>query len=1276
MDEIEPSDEMTQGAAGEPAGEGASEPSGIFSFYLQHGVSPGGDFFVIGNGSIERSGEHAAYHVAMGTEDGPLVKRAIIVLPPGAGKAERDRVERGYRRASMALRPESAKAEPLTLSPRIEFVEAGLQDADTLAQLMRSKGAEATTFIIPLAAAYRSPLPLPELVEAPEDVWVPQLVSLAELLVPIARDTGSYVALDAGEFWPERESNREALLGVDDCGVASAALGQLTPLQLFGLTQRWRELAESGALGEALAEIDATEDLSADRKLYERMSAFRAAGNPQEALALLEREDALIRSAPAGVRLAFSELARTVGNEALALELLRGAIAKLTHVEVLQQALRLADSLDDIESAAALEASLKARFPRSRLLAEREAHRHLAHNRRGEAAAALSATGDSNFEEEAEYQRWLAERLGGAAVDLQALLLEAGERWADRLEQNLRAVAGALEASGRRTEALDMLLAGPASDGELDEATLWAALEMIERGLLTRDPGCDNEMSAAVTGATIRWLASHPTDGWTRMRLVRLLSPEILGGVTGAAVIAKVALDFGQRPLQLRPSVPVEDRARACDLELLLPFLESALQRFSREPAIILGRMRLPSEDLPAPAEQVVAGLLRLIEHAGEQLSDRADEQLIENCLLVATAVAPLGGEPDADLLVLRAVAGRFSLAGLTQRARDLAEQALNVAGSDLHRMRVAWYSFGDIYARTGNILEGLIGLACALACDEAADWDQMWYENHLALRLFRDLGLFALTGPILKKARAALRHAGIEASRSYWLDSIELQMRLAELDRKDLDARVLTDLIERAARNVLQVIDANDDAAPPTLMLASLVRIARDAEIDIPEGAEASIAAGMERLGDAAKGLIDISAELVPPVEALVALARRMDVARNAGDIAFDVRHLALGASRLLDSGLQDAPDTAAYAIEALADHALRLPGDKGAPRKILHDATAPASAARAIVAADLAVVLLGRADNGLTRVVFDQEGTSAAVEPANIFSTQAFAEWGANYPYAYQDPKRDTSQDFFVSTGKLGLSALPARSVIVAGTELQGFPPNLFQVERQLAGYTHRLCLAPSLEWLAAARETPPPGDHRLTAWIPDAEPEEGLPALAILADRLKDSLDKHGVALSTGEAPPPDMTRSGLAIVAAHGGVGEDKKYFRVITDDVDLALAASAFSGTISDVNVVVLFVCSGGRLDKHPGANTTVGLVKQLLDRGCRAIVAPPWPLDTSIPPLWLPAFLDSWADGAPVIDACFEANQAVRAARGQRPVDDLAMTVFGDPLVTVVLPDA
>jgi hypothetical protein len=76
----------------------------------------------------------------------------------------------------------------------------------------------------------------------------------------------------------------------------------------------------------------------------------------------------------------------------------------------------------------------------------------------------------------------------------------------------------------------------------------------------------------------------------------------------------------------------------------------------------------------------------------------------------------------------------------------------------------------------------------------------------------------------------------------------------------------------------------------------------------------------------------------------------------------------------------------------------------------------------------------------------------------------------------------------------------------------------------------------------------------------------------------------------------------------------------------------------------------------------------VGLVKRLLDNGCRTVVAPPWPLRTDVPPRWLPAFLESWSASAPVIDACFDANAAVRAALGDDPATDLAMAVYGDPL--------
>lgn len=98
----------------------------------------------------------------------------------------------------------------------------------------------------------------------------------------------------------------------------------------------------------------------------------------------------------------------------------------------------------------------------------------------------------------------------------------------------------------------------------------------------------------------------------------------------------------------------------------------------------------------------------------------------------------------------------------------------------------------------------------------------------------------------------------------------------------------------------------------------------------------------------------------------------------------------------------------------------------------------------------------------------------------------------------------------------------------------------------------------------------------------------------------------------------------------------------------------------------------MFVCSGGRSDKHPAANMTIGLTRQLLDRGCSTVVASPWPLASSITPRWFPAFLERWDAGDQVIDAVFKANQDVGKATGYDPARFLALHVFGDPFRRIV----
>jgi CHAT domain-containing protein len=169
-------------------------------------------------------------------------------------------------------------------------------------------------------------------------------------------------------------------------------------------------------------------------------------------------------------------------------------------------------------------------------------------------------------------------------------------------------------------------------------------------------------------------------------------------------------------------------------------------------------------------------------------------------------------------------------------------------------------------------------------------------------------------------------------------------------------------------------------------------------------------------------------------------------------------------------------------------------------------------------------------------------------------------------------------------------------------------------------------------------------------------------------MIADRLGPTFEEHGFDVDRGSTLPEGLSGSELAVVAAHGSIVPEGSYFQLVSNDADLRVAASDFANVLRNVGVVILFVCSGGRADKHPSSNTIVGLAKQLLDQGCSAVIASPWPLDARVTYHWLPEFLTVWTQGTPLIDANFAANNAVKRGLGDDPARCLAMSVYGDPL--------
>jgi hypothetical protein len=300
---------------------------------------------------------------------------------------------------------------------------------------------------------------------------------------------------------------------------------------------------------------------------------------------------------------------------------------------------------------------------------------------------------------------------------------------------------------------------------------------------------------------------------------------------------------------------------------------------------------------------------------------------------------------------------------------------------------------------------------------------------------------------------------------------------------------------------------------------------------------------------------------------------------------------------------------------------------------------------------------------------------------ESASVFSRERFEAWSRDYPTKYADLDSVSAliaNAFRKSVSGIGVShgaSGGSRMVFVSEILLQQFPPNLLLIgpdhhEANFGGAQCPAATAPSLSWLETARRVRRSANGRRVAWISTGMADaDNHGVLDVLATRLTETFQRHAIVLHTGGAAPEDLNGSDLVIVAAHGSLTAEGRYFHVAADEAVLRMTARQLAERIGPAEVVILFICSAGRADPHPLASATVGLPRLLLDRGVRAVLASPWPLHSRVPVQWLPAFLSASRQGDPVIDANFKANQMVRKAMGDQPCHFLAMNVVGDPLV-------
>jgi len=1192
------------------------------------------------------------------TQGRPAFLQAVVLLPPGMPET----VTADVVADTAQLRGFALDAEELdVLSRRLQVHH--LTSFDTADVLHAVRAATPGSFVIVVDGARYRPVnhspARPTSLQAPEDRWIPALIELATQCVA-QEGEGTYVLVDVGEYLPTLERNVQALQDLD-CTVWGAGAPQAIDDEQMGQFQDWTRRVERGDILSVLGEMDALVGVSAPARLLIKVQILHKGGRTVRALEFLRQYLPHLGETAADVKLKLATVALAGDDLGLARQLFESSADRLSDLDLNELALELTQSIPSTRIEAQCLEWLARYYPASSVLEEHQLRRLLLAARDGQSAPPADWP---RLPLDDYVDSVLLPLRAAATPDYAELVEKTDARWSVRQAETR--LAAALDA---RRRALPMHVAAitPSIDphSALAPPAVNLLLWSVEQLILTGDDRMQEDLADAVMFILL-YLAVHPTDTASRERLDELLSVDIAGPV-GVALLAHALLRLANAPAVVPAKLPAADGD--VDEAQFMRFYRGAAVWLNRQRTIDLATVVLPEQLLTLPANPAMHFLKRMVQFVieKEQVDDGHTLRLM---LMVAFAVAPHADRRNDDLEILRLVTSRLVVSGEAQLARDLVEAGLTATQGRPERLRLAWYAYGDVFHRMQNGARALMAFGCALATQGEVELEHAYYEAMGVVRALRDTGLLEHARQFLDQCEQLLIQMGVHARTGHRIETMRLGLQMADLNAVDSrDGAAWSALLLAIDANLQVVMREQDELATVLMMAVQVMRRVEGLELEIDPQTRGRIQEASSTAGEITAELVQLASDTAVGPERLLDRARAAQQARYADDVGFDVQYLVRAARIELSENatLADAT-TASFAAELTTDHAIAVPGPAEGGR-LPAAIEEPATTLRDLSCQGLRIEVLAFDSADRLVRVSAEAGTLEVHREDATFSRRGLHAWSLRFPYEYGLDINEPNL-FYTSMRELGLSqGVGDRVVFVLDTRLQRLPPQLLLIDGELLGSGAAVAVAPSLTWLRAATSAPRRPFAPSAAWISTAVEGNRNGTLATVADRVADVLEQHGVALQTGAQLPEQLKGAQLAIVAAHGGLADDNRFFKVVSDEAQLRVSALALARALEGAGVVVLFVCSGGRQDEHPVASTTVGLPKQLLDRGSAAVIASPWPLDSRVPSHWLPAFLTQWEAGAALIDANAAGNRAVGAQMGNAPRDALAMTLYGNPFL-------
>ncbi|AXJ05998.1 hypothetical protein CFN16_18275 [Pseudomonas fluorescens] len=813
-----------------------------------------------------------------------------------------------------------------------------------------------------------------------------------------------------------------------------------------------------------------------------------------------------------------------------------------------------------------------------------------------------------------------------------------------------------------------ILLAGSEKEEEVRELLAVLDAFLLRRGSI--DFSLVEDKVARIIKEIVGYLAVRPQHGFVRQRLIELLSVD-RSGDTGVPLLLKVVFDLIEEGgLILGPDIYPASSSMKALLESTIP--KTCTQWLKDREPCIPGKTTLPRELISIDPNVCMATICEMMSSGVIALESRQDVEILKHWLLLGCGIAPHTSEPDFTTVLFRVAMTRLGNAGYAQQARDLCEEHLSQCGNSRSRAQAAWFSMADVYSRLQDRRTSLVAFACAIAGPNMGQTPLTSFnEINLWVRLLRESGLLDHALEVLEISNKALQARGSFDKHRHEQIHIRLTIEL-EMVLRDLPARAgeIPDLLLRTAEAGQEALDRGEDGVQAMALLGQLMKLSRTFNVEVP----ASAIQTMKLLAGhtfSSKPFVQTLMDSENPVSDLWTQYTSVEPAKFANDAAYDSTQLTVAARTLLTLERNNIePDELLLPFELLADRGVAAPGWTRHPNppSAFRSPSHIVAVAEHLSERGIALVLAAFDNLGQLVSLRYERGQFTFVEEKD-FSYDSFKRWSKLYPYDYCKDVGTQSWEkehaMHQSLAECKWQTLPASAtLVVMESELRSMPSNLLWTNNGFFGASQPVGAAPSMAWLAESFSRRPAEVPQLNAWISNAgDPTQ---TLNVLLGYLEGEFQEYGVALDTSNHPPAALAGSDLVFIAAHGQVSPEGNYFHALNDEGSLKIPADVVATAVRDSRVAVLFVCSGGRSDKVPDANTTSGLAKELLSNGCSTVIASPWPMEAMVAASWAPKFLKHWKSGKTAIQACHDANREISGD----PSRALAMNLYGDPCQT------